>query len=145
MSQTAAQRYARSKKGRRARRGQNERRYRKVREQGICVQCQKRPSGQWSVCEVCEMRQLARKYGLTLEEYRALRTKQKDRCAICGRPESARGRGKRPARLSVDHDHRTGKVRGLLCRVCNSALGRFTDDSWRASAARYLDVEVITL
>jgi hypothetical protein len=63
---------------------------------------------------------LLRQYGLTREEYDEMLLNQDYRCNICGRTiEEARQR--RP--LSVDHSHVTGKVRGLLCRVCNSSLG----------------------
>lgn len=53
-------------------------------------------------------------YGLTLEKWNQLLDEQNGGCAICGRIDS----GKR--KLSVDHDHKTGKVRGLLCQMCNS-------------------------
>lgn len=61
-------------------------------------------------------------YGITVEEYDAMSARQNGVCAICGRPQSAR-RG----RLSIDHDHKTGSIRGLLCTNCNSALGMVND------------------
>jgi hypothetical protein len=67
-------------------------------------------------------RNIARKYGITGEQYLALHKFQGGRCAICRR---ATGRTRR---LCVDHDHKTGKVRGLLCRPCNSMLGHLRDD-----------------
>lgn len=60
-----------------------------------------------------------RYYGLNWEEYQLLLKKFKNKCGICG------GRDKND--LSVDHDHQTGKVRGLLCNNCNNGLGRFKD------------------
>jgi hypothetical protein len=61
-----------------------------------------------------------RQYGLTKEDYDELLISQDYRCNICGKTiEEARQR--RP--LSVDHNHDTGQVRGLLCRNCNSCLG----------------------
>ena len=57
------------------------------------------------------------KYKITPEEYQRLVNNQKNLCAICGFPET------RKKRLSVDHNHKTGKVRSLLCYNCNSALG----------------------
>jgi Recombination endonuclease VII len=79
---------------------------------------------------------LKRFYGITLDEYRRLLKKQNNACAICKKPE----RGKRFKRLSVDHDHETGKVRGLLCSSCNRSLGLMEEDpkALRA-AARYLE------
>lgn len=59
------------------------------------------------------------RYGITVEEYETMLVEQDGRCAICGSAES-RGRG---GRLSVDHNHETGEVRGLLCQPCNLALG----------------------
>ncbi len=78
------------------------------------------------------------KFGLTPEEYDELLAAQNGLCAICGRPERAakKSTGK-PYFLSVDHDHETGRVRGLLCRTCNSAIGMLEDDQelFRAAIA----------
>ena len=57
------------------------------------------------------------KYGITDEEYDSLLIKQVARCAICNEH----------VKLCVDHDHNTGKVRGLLCNTCNAGLGMFKD------------------
>lgn len=77
---------------------------------------------------------LRRTYGLHIEEYTAIAEAQNNVCAICEQPDEAR------PKLSVDHDHATGKVRGLLCTGCNVSLGRLDDDSARLrKAADYLD------
>ena len=68
------------------------------------------------------------KYGITLEEYDALFEAQGGVCAVCRRPETAIGNGGMPMRLAVDHDHVTGRVRGLLCQACNRAAGLFRED-----------------
>lgn len=68
-----------------------------------------------------------RRYGISLDEYQALFDKQGGVCAICGKPETRMHKGV-VARLSVDHDHKTGKVRGLLCQPCNHGLGGFKDN-----------------
>ena len=60
-----------------------------------------------------------KKYGLSIEEYE----KMGDRCHICGLSQHGMTNGK--ARLSVDHDKTTGRVRGLLCGNCNVGLGHF--------------------
>src|SRR5216684_7911658 len=58
---------------------------------------------------------LKTKYGLTLERFKLLKKRQQFKCALC----------RRRKKLNVDHDHKTGKVRGLLCLQCNSGLGIF--------------------
>ncbi len=64
---------------------------------------------------------LESRYGITRTDYWDLYSYQGERCAICRR---ATGRSRR---LSVDHDHKTGIVRGLLCRPCNNFLGHLRD------------------
>jgi Recombination endonuclease VII len=81
-----------------------------------------------------------RQHGLTPEDYLAMRADQEDCCAICGRHESLLphlvGIWKR---LVIDHDHATGKIRGLLCQTCNHGLGAFADSiPTLRSAIRYL-------
>lgn len=62
--------------------------------------------------------------GLSKAEYDAFLQAQDGRCAICRRPEPNGSRG----RWCVDHDHKTGRKRGLLCVNCNSGIGLFKDD-----------------
>lgn len=66
---------------------------------------------------------LRRSYGITPERYDTMLAAQGGHCAICPAKEPG-GRGKF---FHVDHDHTTGKVRGLLCHRCNTALGLFQD------------------
>lgn len=77
------------------------------------------------------------KYGLTIDEYDAMAVAQDGRCAICHRVETKRNNG-RTQPLSVDHDHETGAVRGLLCSRCNSMLAFFEDLELHAAATEYL-------
>jgi hypothetical protein len=64
---------------------------------------------------------------------------QNNLCAICGNPQHQFHKGTRK-RLYVDHDHKTNKVRGLLCNNCNAGVGRFKDEPDRLrSAADYLE------
>lgn len=67
-------------------------------------------------------RERARLYGLTVEEMRSLLAR--DRCDICGTSEPG-GRGD----WHVDHDHKTGRARGVLCMSCNHAVGKFEKHS----------------
>jgi len=75
-----------------------------------------------------------RKYHLEPEQYDAMLREQNYVCAVCEKPNPD---GKR---LSVDHDHETLQVRGLLCNNCNNGLGRFLEnvDLLRAAIA-YLE------
>jgi hypothetical protein len=78
-----------------------------------------------------------RKYGITLQEYDLLFTSQNGVCAICGNEQTNK-------RLSVDHNHETGEVRGLLCSKCNHAIGLFKDNiKYMANAIAYLEKEKI--
>lgn len=80
-------------------------------------------------------RYLRTKYGITLAEFEVIFEFQGGRCAVCGGPPPASGRS-----FHVDHDHRTGKVRGLLCWTCNHDLiGRRRDPEVFRAAARYLE------
>jgi len=71
---------------------------------------------------------LKRKYNLTLEQYGELYMKQSGVCAVCFSPETMKYLGK-VRQLCVDHNHDTGKVRGLLCSNCNRGLGLLQDSA----------------
>jgi len=72
--------------------------------------------------------ELRRRFGITLEEYNVMLDDQNGVCKICKMPETREVLPGTIASLSVDHDHATGEVRGLLCSKCNSMLG-FCNDS----------------
>jgi len=80
------------------------------------------------------------RYGITLAEYDKLVSNQCGACAICGAvPCEDPDAGRNQRFLHVDHDHETGKVRGLICASCNVALGNFKDDvNTMANAIEYL-------
>jgi hypothetical protein len=67
------------------------------------------------------------KYGITIENYNEMLINQNNVCIICLRPETMT-RGNKLQSFSVDHCHKTGKVRGLLCSKCNTAIGLFDDN-----------------
>lgn len=76
-------------------------------------------------------------YGITESDYLAMLEAQGGTCAICHQAERIPGRS-----LAIDHDHETGRVRGLLCASCNRGIGMLGDDVDRlASAIEYLRVD----
>lgn len=66
-------------------------------------------------------RRLKQLYGLSLAAYDAWRLQQGNCCALCSKPFE-------DDKIHVDHDHKTGQLRGLLCPKCNVGLGLFNDD-----------------
>ncbi len=67
---------------------------------------------------------LQRTYGITIEDFDAMLSSQDGTCAICDGTNSDSARNRR---MTVDHDHDTGKVRGLLCFTCNTSIGKLGD------------------
>ena len=77
-----------------------------------------------------------KKYGISSNEYNQMREHQQFSCLICGEKETS------PTSLHVDHCHKDGHVRGLLCFHCNSMLGKAKDSiSILESAIQYLKKE----
>ena len=67
--------------------------------------------------------QLKFKYGITLEQRNSILTAQGECCAVCNRTDPGSTKD-----WNVDHDHNTGKIRGILCHDCNLLLGHAKDD-----------------
>lgn len=86
-----------------------------------------------SECKDC-LRKITsfRNTGWTPEKYEEAYIRQDGRCAICG----CKLNSSRYTRFAGDHDHKTGKLRGLLCTNCNTALGLFKDSIERLEAAK---------
>lgn len=105
------------------------------RTNAYCITCHKQRSKErYHSKSIVEHRAAkAKMYGLTPEQYLDMLEEQQGKCAICNEvPTTKRG-------LAVDHDHATGKVRGLLCTGCNTALGSFKDnEELLTSAIEYL-------
>lgn len=85
-------------------------------------------SGLTTHCKLCRKKfrrkgDLYRKYGISPRQYDKLFEKQGECCAICGKHQS-----KLKTTLNVDHNHETGKIRGLLCVACNRLLGYAQDN-----------------
>lgn len=93
---------------------------------GLCTTAYARRDGKKPpACRKAEKRY--RNYGITEPEYAALLEKQDHRCGVCCQPSETA--------LCVDHDHGTGRVRGLLCHKCNTMIGLAGDDTARLRAA----------
>lgn len=83
---------------------------------------------------------LTRMYGITKADYDTMEAEQEGKCAICREFNFAMGTY-HTGKLMVDHDHDSGKVRGLLCHNCNRGIGLFKDSPEVASAAaQYLQL-----
>lgn len=90
----------------------------------------------WTLSRICI------EHGVTLDLYLSLYNSQKGLCKICNRPCLPYGTGtdgRKMETMHLDHDHATGKFRGLLCGSCNSGLGYFKDKpELLSSAIEYL-------
>lgn len=97
----------------------------------------KRKDGLASYCKSCRRKiHVTRFYNLTEAEYIQMKADQANCCAICGKPPKSQ-------ELSVDHDHETGEVRGLLCTPCNRAIGFVDKIDWFKSACKYLGYQIV--
>lgn len=103
----------------------------------ICKKCSTARTRAWAAANPDDWERtrrrsyLKRKYGITPEEYDSRLDQQGGRCAICRRlPPDSRG-----FRMHIDHDHQTGKFRGVLCGPCNQGIGNLGDDPERLLAA----------
>jgi len=83
------------------------------------------------------------RYGLSKGQYDQLFASQGFKCAICGAKENVLKNGKK-MRFYVDHCHKSGKVRGLLCLRCNSGIGYLGDNPQKVrAAAQYLEAHLV--
>lgn len=108
-------------------------------DQWKCRQCWAvityRPRGgnRTLVCFDCapdsRFRSMVRRYGVDQHMFAAMYFDQDGKCAIASCPREAR---------AIDHDHQTGRVRGLVCQGCNVALGFLESPRWMADALAYL-------
>jgi hypothetical protein len=112
----------------------------------VCLSCFSKLGDEWqqkhpiATARHKRNHHLLKKFGITLEEAEQILFKQGNLCAICKDPIEDK-RGFYP---HVDHDHLTGRIRGILCFRCNAGLGAFKDDPRRLLAAiQYLSQEKI--
>lgn len=73
--------------------------------------------------EKLKTKYMVQRYGITRRQFDVMHQEQGGVCKICEKPPCDRWK-----RLHVDHDHQTGRIRGLLCHNCNTALGNFRDN-----------------
>lgn len=99
-----------------------------------CKDCDKEASAQYRLRDPIRFRKnrsdrrIKHLYGLSREDYEEMSSHQGHVCKICGKDNGS-------MRLAVDPNHKTGKVRGLLCNTCNRALGFFEEDPKRIQRA----------
>ena len=99
-----------------------------------CKVCNNRNSRNWYSGQTATYHRMAR-YGLSEDAYWALLQVQNYSCALCTSKDPKRKQG-----FVVDHDHQTGRIRGLLCHPCNIALGMLGDNlSGLQKAVKYLE------
>ena len=83
---------------------------------------------------------LRKSYGIGIDDYNNMYKKQNGKCLICGCELKEGGWGDKS--VAIDHNHKTGTVRGLLCNVCNRGIGMFNDDTkLLMSAIKYLELD----
>ena len=93
--------------------------------------------GKTGSSEMFLRKNLKRVYGITLEQKREIYELQDGKCSICSKPIEFSGK----LGSHLDHNHKSGKIRGLLCRACNNGLGNFKDNiSFLENAIVYLKV-----
>lgn len=108
-----------------------------------CKACKQKKAKQYYIEHTEKGKKLARnrdlkKYGITFEEQKKMLEEQGGRCKICGEPIALFGDSKKHT-AHVDHNHKTGSVRGLLCQECNTGLGKFRDNiEYLENAIEYL-------
>lgn len=119
----------------------------------LCILCNRKRVKQWRLNNPEKRKQQAKKesksdkiynqrkhlkhvYGITVEDYNEMFSKQNGCCAICKLHQSNFKR-----RLAVDHCHKTGQIRKLLCQQCNAGLGNFKDNpTFLKEAIKYLKI-----
>jgi len=100
-----------------------------------CKTCQQKYNQSFQTPEKRKKRMLKLKYGITPQQYNRMLTDQNGTCAICKMAEKHRDSHTGAIRmLAVDHDHKTGDVRALLCDACNTSLGKMGENPERIKA-----------
>jgi hypothetical protein len=109
---------------------------------GACKKCVKQQTSKYyhSNRSIAKNSELKRKFGITLDQYNQMLIDQEYKCACCG-ALNPQGKGV----FHVDHCHKTGVIRGLLCHLCNTGIGKLGDDlPGLFKAVRYLEKSATT-
>lgn len=101
----------------------------------VCKEChyqryndwRKKPENKEKIIKYRRNHVFKRRYGINIEQYDQMVIKQNNLCLICEKQPDNYG-PPQVKRLSIDHCHITGTIRGLLCHRCNTALGAFHED-----------------
>lgn len=116
----------------------------RYRKNGGCVTCHKEKTKETLQksdrhLNITRNSYMKKTYGLTLEEYQTMYNRQDGLCAICGLSETRKTKYGFIKLLHIDHDHKTGKIRALLCGNCNGGLGLFKDSiQYMENAINYI-------
>ena len=79
--------------------------------------------------QIRNTKEVCRRLKIDVTEYYRMLEEQNNKCKICGQEETRKSRTKdKICQLAIDHCHKTGKIRALLCHACNVAIGSFKDD-----------------
>ncbi len=116
-----------------------------VKKYPYCFECRKSSRDQYENNR--RNKDLNEKFGISLDQYNYLLRLQNNKCKICKKPESYKNhKTNKLFMLAVDHCHKSGIVRGLLCRKCNTGLGHF-EDNWKYfnAASRYVRASKFSL
>ena len=79
------------------------------------------------------------KFGITKDKFYELLEYQGNVCSICGTDKPVKFKNKKRDSWAIDHDHKTGKIRGILCYYCNVALSYLEEDGFVEAAQEYLN------
>ena len=117
----------------------------KYKRQGYCIACSKEYNHRYHRVKTPEQKRrntLITSHGVTWEDYLAVLALQNNSCAICHRKLNATGdRFTRVDAGYIDHNHETGKLRGILCNTCNLLLGHCKDSiEILKNAVTYLEI-----
>ena len=118
----------------------------RIYRQSLCKECNHSYAANWYKRHPQKYKQktrngnLKRNHGIIDDTFLEMLKKQLGTCAICRKPETLKDKNGNVRFLAIDHDHKTGRIRGLLCAACNLMLGKAYDNPLvLRAAADYLE------